>query len=222
MLAVDLLGPLHVVFLAPVMGAEAPDVQGPQVQARLSLDDPFGDRPPCPAARGDPEGVESHGREAVFHLRRRAEHAVAVRREGLRPVDQPRDPGLVQAGRPFHGGLRKGLEVVEVRLQQLLGEAPGDAVDGPGDAVPFVSAHDEPPDLLLVVEQAVLVPQGGQVRRQPLDGLGHQVLMWKGTSGLFTPIIGPISRPTSGRTVETVSHFSVPGRDHGGTQFFAI
>jgi hypothetical protein len=46
--------------------------------------------------------------------------------------------------------------------------------------------------------------------------------MWKGTSGLFTPIIGPISRPTSGRTVETVSHFSVPGRDHGGTQFFAI
>ncbi len=113
-------------------GAEAPDVHRPEVLRGLAADDPLGEGLAGTARRGDAEGVEAGAHEEPSHLRRLAQDEVAVRGEGLGPVQQLTDPRLAEGGHPPPGELGEGLEVIEVRLEQLEVEARGNAVSGPG------------------------------------------------------------------------------------------
>jgi hypothetical protein len=180
MLAVDLFCPVHIVREAFVVLAEPADIQWPDIEARFALHDPFGQHPAGAAACRDTEGIEPDSDKTVLPLRRRPEHAVAIGRKGLRSIYQAGNAGILEARRPFDGSFGKGSKMVIIGLQELLGESFGDTLDRPGNAVPFITAHDEAPTLLLVIEKAVLVPQGGEVGRQPRNRLGDQILMLKG------------------------------------------
>ena len=56
-------------------------------------------------------------------------------------------------------------------------KALGDAVQGPGDGVGLVAAHDQAADILLKIGQAVRVAQGRQVRGDAVDGFGDEILV---------------------------------------------
>ena len=67
MFAVDLFCPFDIVPETPVVRTEAADIEGPDVEARFPLHDPFGYHPSGPASGGDPEGVEADGDKTIFN-----------------------------------------------------------------------------------------------------------------------------------------------------------
>ena len=85
----------HPVAVAVQVG-KAPDVDHPQVERRLAVDDPLRQHPAGAAARRDAERIEAGTHEHVGALRRQAEDEIAVRRETLRPVDHLLDAGGLQ------------------------------------------------------------------------------------------------------------------------------
>ena len=118
-LAVEFPGSLHIIGSALVVRTETADVQGPDVQARLSFDNPFRHHFPGTAAGGNPESIETGGHKAVVQLRRRPHDGVAVRGKAFRTVDQPGDPRLHETRRPSHGRFRQAFEMVEIGIQEL-------------------------------------------------------------------------------------------------------
>ena len=135
---------------------------------------------PAPPPAAIPKALKPTATKTVVQLRRRPHDGIAVRCKGFRPVDQPGDTGLLQARGALHGRVGELLEVIEIRLQQLRDEIVGHPVDAPGNSVAFIAAHDHAADLFLVVEQVVLVPDGGKIRRQAFDHLGDQKLVLEG------------------------------------------
>ena len=73
---------------------EPPDVHLPEVELGLAVDDPRRHLPADPAGAGDAVGAEAGGHEEATDLAL-AEDELVVRREGLRPVDHPVDPGVL-------------------------------------------------------------------------------------------------------------------------------
>ncbi len=166
-----------------VVGAEAADVDGPEVSGGFAAGDPFGEHFAGAAARGDAESVEAGADEEAGEFGGLAQDEVAVRSKAFRAVDEGFDAGGFERGDAANGEFHDGLEMVPVGVEELVGEILRDALDGPGDGVGLVAAHDEAADFLLVVGQAVWVAQGGEVFGGAGDGLGDHVLVLDGDQG---------------------------------------
>ena len=80
-----------------VVLAEAPDVHAPEVERRLAADDPLGHHLADAAGAGQPVRAESGGHEQPAHGGL-AEAELAVGRERLRAVDQPRHAHASKSG----------------------------------------------------------------------------------------------------------------------------
>ena len=94
---------------------EARDVGRVQVDLRLAVDHPLGDRLSDPGPFLDPDG---RGRPESLHLRALPEDRHPVRRQREQPVDRVLDPGCLVAD-----DLRHQLQcLLELRLEILLGE----------------------------------------------------------------------------------------------------
>ena len=174
--AEDLADPVVQPLRVAVEGGEAPDVNRGQVQARLALDDPLGQRP-ARAARGrDAEGVEARGHEEVPQLRGLAEDELAVRGEALRAVVELLDAGLGQRRDPDDPVLHQDREVLPVLLEQLELERVGQRVGrDPRLGHRLETADQQAADLFLDVDVAVLVTQHRKVAVHPLDLVGDHV-----------------------------------------------
>src|SRR5712675_1960904 len=92
-LAVQLKGTAAHPTDVQVRRAEAPDVDGPQIERGLAADDPLREHQAGAATRGNAESVESGADKVPAHSRGRPEDEVAVGRETLRPVDELLDAG---------------------------------------------------------------------------------------------------------------------------------
>ena len=154
---------------------EAADVDVPQVERRLAVDDPFGDELAGAAGIGDARRVEAGAHEVAGELRRFAEDEVAVEREALGAVQQQLDLGGLEARRAVDRVLHQDLEVVPVLGQELEFEAVGNRIDVPRLRFRLEAAHDEAADFLLVVEVAVGVADHRHVGRHAGDRLGHEI-----------------------------------------------
>ena len=106
-LAVDFPGSFHIVSSAVVIRAESADIERPDIQARLTLYDPFRHHPSRAPARSNAESVKPHRDKAVFQLRGWAHNGVAIRRESFRTIYQPGDAGIFQARGTLHSRNRE-------------------------------------------------------------------------------------------------------------------
>ena len=86
--------------VGPVIGAEAADIEAPDVVGRLAVQDPLAERHAGAAAAGEPVGVEARAHEDALHLRRLAHHRVLVLGEGFQAVEPALDAGGLQHGNP--------------------------------------------------------------------------------------------------------------------------
>ena len=109
-----------------VVRAEAADVHRPEIERRLAVGDPFGERHAGAARRGDAEGVEAGADEEIAHLRRLAEHEIAVRREALQAVDHLLDAGRRQRRDAPERQAHDRLEMIPIVGQKAKGEILGD------------------------------------------------------------------------------------------------
>jgi hypothetical protein len=193
--------------------AEATDVHGPEIPRWLSSHDPLGERRARATPRRDPEGVEAGADEAAAQLRSLPEDEVAVGREGLGAVHQLSDPRAREVGHPPRRELGELSKVLEVGVEELEVEALGNAVDGPGQRVGLVAAHDEAAGLLLVVGEAVGVAQGGEVARDALHGLGDEVLVLERDEGdVHTAESSELGRPLTRAVHESLARHTALGR----------
>ena len=111
--------------------AEAADVDRPQIEGRLALGDPLGERHAGAAAGRDAEGVEAGADKDAAHLRRLAEDEVPVGREAFRSVDELLDAGRLHGRNAAGGELEERLEVLQIVVEKLELEAVGKAVHRP-------------------------------------------------------------------------------------------
>ncbi len=176
MQAQDLADPVVQPLVVPVEAGEAPDVDRGQVQARLPLGDPLGQRPPGSARGCDADGVEAGPDEEVPQLRCLAEDELVVRGEALRAVVEHLDPGLGQRRDPLYRTVHQDLEVVPVFVEQLELEGVGQRVGrDPRLGLGLEAADGQAAHLLLDVGVAVGVAQHGQVPVHPVDPFGDHV-----------------------------------------------
>ena len=170
---VDLARALERVGGRAVVLAEAPHVHLPHVERRLALGDPLRHQLAHPARAREPVGAEAGGDEEAAHVRL-AEQELAVGRERLRPVDQPRDRDLVHHRHALAGVDGDLLEALPVLLEQAAVEVGGDGVDAglverPRRGVALVAAHHEPAGVLAEVDEEVRVAHGRQRLRPGRD-----------------------------------------------------
>ena len=167
-----------------VVGAEAPDVHPPQVQRRLAAGDPLGHRLADAARPGQPVRAEAGGHEQPADLRL-AEAELAVGRERLGPVDQPRHAHVLHRRHAQARVVDDLLEAVPVLLEQPAVEVRRDRVEPaaavrerPRRAVALVAAHHQPAALLAEVDEVVGVAQRRQVAARALaERLRDEVLV---------------------------------------------
>ena len=124
-----------------VARAEASDIHRPQIVRRLAVGDPFGERHPGAARRGDAKGVEPRADEKISHLRRLADHPIAIRREALQAVDHLLDSGRSQRRDAPQREVHDRLEMVPIVRQKAKGEILG---DGGERSREWGSAHIRP------------------------------------------------------------------------------
>ena len=148
-----------------VVAAEAPRVHLPGVEARQALDDPLRDELAHAAGARQPVRAEPGGDPEAAHVGR-AEDELAVRGEGLRPVDEPDDLCVLEVGDAHDRVLHQLLEAVPVLFEQLAVEVRGDAVETPRRGLALVAAHDQPARLAAEVDEERGVAHGRQVERQ--------------------------------------------------------
>ncbi len=149
---VDLPRPGERVLAAPVRGAEPPRVHVPDVERGRTLDDPLGHELSHPACARQPVRAEAGRDPEPAHVRR-PEDELAVRREGLRAVDEPDHLHLGKRGHADDGVLEELLEARPVLVEQARVEVGRDPFETPRRAVALVAAHDEPARLRTEVDE---------------------------------------------------------------------
>ena len=82
----------------PVRRAEASDVDRPEIERLFAVRRPFRQRHAGAARRRDAESVKTGADEEIAHLRRFADHPIAVGREAFEAVDHLLDAGLGERG----------------------------------------------------------------------------------------------------------------------------
>ena len=146
--------------VAPVgkMGAEAADVQLPDVDRGLALEDPLGHDAPDTARARDP--VDRHARRhpEARPPRDRAQGVVPVRREAVGPVDQLDDLGLLDGREAADRPGEQRLEQLPLAGEELLRELPGHVVEAPRPRVGLEPPDEVPADLLADVDEVVGIP----------------------------------------------------------------
>ena len=154
------------------MGAEAADVHRPQVELRLAAGDPLGHHLADAAGARQPVRAEAGGHEQAAHLGL-AEAELAVGRERLRAVDQPRDAHVLERRHAHAGVVDDLLEAVPVLLEQAAVEVGRDVVQPaaavaqrPRRAGALVAAPHQAAALLAEVDEVVGVAHRGDVARR--------------------------------------------------------
>jgi hypothetical protein len=134
--------------------AEARDIHAPDVEARIALRHPVGEREPDAAALAE---ARHHGAgdPVVLEAPDRPDQRVAVGREGEGSIDDLLDSGFLEGGEMLEAHLQRRRDAVEVRLQQLVTEAPGRFLGGPGPACALIGAHQHAAALLAHVDLAL-------------------------------------------------------------------
>ena len=161
------------------MEREPADVERPQVERRMAVEDPLRHHPAGAPAGGD--AVEEPGGDVeVVELGRSAHHEVGVGGVGDRAVDQRADAGALDHRRALGGERRQLLEPVEVRIEQPTLERRRDAVLAERERVRFVAADQEPLSVGLVVHEMIRVTQCRHATRHVLDRSGEDVLVLDG------------------------------------------
>ena len=154
---------------------EAADVDVPQVERRLAVDDPLRDELARAARVRDARRVEAGADEVAGERRRLAEDEVAVAGEALGAVQQHLHLRGLEARRPVHRVRHQRLELVPVLGEELELEALGDRVDVPGLRDRLEAAHHEAAHFLLEVDVAVRVAHDRMVGSDAGDRLGDDV-----------------------------------------------
>ena len=111
-------------------------------------------------------GAEAGGDPEAAHVRR-PQDELAVRREGLGPVDEANDLHVAERRNPHEGVLHQLLEAGPVLLEQPPVEVGRDAVEAPRGRVALVAAHHEAARLAAEVDEERGVAHGRHVERHP-------------------------------------------------------
>src|SRR5438552_19091662 len=99
------------------MEGEPPDIERPQVEARLSADDPLGHHLAGAAASGYAVG-EPRADEGIVELGRLAHDELAVRRKRDGAIDKLADSHFLDDRRALDGGLGQHLEALDIAFEQ--------------------------------------------------------------------------------------------------------
>ena len=185
------LGPVHAVqesqtFDGPVVqvggvvlkGVKAPDVHLGQVLCGLALNDPLGQGLTGTCRRGDSARVQACRHEEIPQFGRLSQDVVVVRREALRPHQEPDDLDIFHGRDSLYGLLQKDHVGVPVALQHAIREVVRDAVHTPRLSHGLESPHEQPPlvfDVPPEVNVPVRVAQRRHVGRHAIHGFGDKV-----------------------------------------------
>src|SRR3954471_5192544 len=101
--------------------AEAADIEGPEIQSRIAVDDPVGHHP-AGAARGRDSRRESAAKIKIVELGRKTDDRLAVGRDRNGPVDHLPDAQLSEHRDTRDRTFGNAREALEIRLQELRAE----------------------------------------------------------------------------------------------------
>ena len=138
----------------------------PDVERRRALDDPLGDELAHPAGPGEPVRAEAGSDPEAAHVGR-PEDELAVRREGLRPVDELHDLHLAERRHAGDRVLHELLEPRPVLFEKPRVEVGRNTVEPPRLAVTLVAAHDQPARLGPEVDEQRRVSHRRHLEREP-------------------------------------------------------
>src|SRR4029077_17330862 len=110
----------------------AADVEVPQVDGRMAVDDPTRQRLSAPTGGLDTDGIKAGRHVQAAQLRRLPEQIAIVGGEALRPVEEQLYPGRLQCRHASHRTGEQRLDVSKIRGQLLEGEALGYPALAPG------------------------------------------------------------------------------------------
>ncbi len=164
------------------MLGEAADVEGPEVHARVAVENPMRHRLAGAAGCGDAR-CEAAGDEEILELRREPHHRLAVGGDRDRSVDQRLDADFVQDRQALRRAEEDRLEALEILREKLAREFERHALAPASWCVLFPAADRERADVRLQIEDAVGVAESRRrVRRVELL-LGDDVLVLDRTGG---------------------------------------
>ncbi len=172
---VDLAGPSQRVLAADVVTAEPARVHLPGVEVGAAVDDPFRDQPAHAARAREAVGAEPGRHPESAHLCG-TEDELAVRGEGLGPVDEADHARVLQCRCADDGVRHQWFEAVPVRFEQLAVEVLRDAIESPWRGIALVAAHDQPARFGPVIDEQRRIAHGRHVARQA-RGRRDQVLV---------------------------------------------
>ena len=149
---------------APVGGgkfAKTGHIHGPDINRRLAVYHPFGQRQANPAALTK-AGHHAHSHPVVAHPRHRPDHRVAIRPKGKGAIDRIFDPHLPQRRYAFKAKLKPVGDAVKIRLQQLMAKIPRRAIHFPRRAFGLIGAQQHALAFLPEIDVGFIVNAAGQ------------------------------------------------------------
>ncbi len=164
------------VLATPVIPAEPPPVERPDVPLGTAVDDPLAHDLPDAAGPGEPVCAASSGEPEARDIGL-AEEEVGVGRERFRPVEERLDLGVLHRRHAVDCVREQLLHPLPLLGEELRLEAVGDAVDRPRRRLPLVAAHHEAADLGAEVDEIVGIAQGRERLERRIERLGDEVLV---------------------------------------------
>src|SRR5262245_44352721 len=144
-------GAVTKVTLVALERQTAANIDVPQVEGRMPVDDPVGENLARSARRLNADRVEARRHVQAAQLRGFAKKISIIRREALRTVEEHLDAGRFERGHAMHGRGEQWLDVSEVRRQLIEGEALRYAVLSPGLGVRLEPTDQELAGVLLEI-----------------------------------------------------------------------
>ena len=142
---------------------------------------PLGARPPDRPRALDADRVHAGGDEVAARAGHLADVEAVVGRERLRSAEEASPAGVGEDRHARRRGLEHGHQLLlDVSRELVEAEVGRDAPLPPGPSLLLERADQEPARVLLDVDALVVVPEHGQVRIDPLELLGHGVVVLAG------------------------------------------